>query len=69
MAKRIIIESMKCEHCIAHVKKALEKLKGVVKVEIDLETQSALATGLASNEEIKEAIEEAGYAVISINKA
>lgn len=67
MAKRIIIESMQCEHCVDYVKKALEKLKGVMKVEVDLETQSALATGLASNEEIKEAIESAGYDVVSIS--
>ena len=68
MAKRIVIESMQCEHCVDYIKKALEKLKGVMKVEINLETQSALATGLASNEEIKQAIQEAGYDVISISR-
>jgi len=68
MAKRIVIESMQCEHCVDYIKKALEKLRGVIKVEINLETQSALATGLASNEEIKQAIQEAGYDVISISR-
>jgi len=53
---------------VDYIKKALEKLRGVIKVEINLETQSALATGLASNEEIKQAIQEAGYDVISISR-
>jgi copper chaperone CopZ len=68
MAKKIVIQSMQCEHCVDYIKKTLEKLKGVMKVEVNLETQSALAMGLASNEEIKEAIEKAGYDVVSISR-
>ena len=68
MSKRILFKNIKCEHCVDHIKKALEKLKGVIKVEVDLQTQSALAIGLSSNEEIKEAVEEAGYNVISISR-
>ena len=60
----IKIEGMMCAHCKAHVEKALEKVEGVEKFEVSLETKSAKIEGSATIDEIKRAIEEAGYKVI-----
>ena len=37
MKKKILIEGMRCEHCVGHVKEALEGLDGVTSVEVSLE--------------------------------
>ncbi len=63
-AMEIKIEGMMCAHCKAHVEKALEKVAGVESFEVNLETKSAKILGTATFEEIKSAIEEAGYKVI-----
>ncbi len=66
MKRKIQIEGMSCGHCVAHVKEALEEIKDVESVEVSLEEKCATIVGNASQEEIKEAIDEAGYDVISI---
>lgn len=63
MEKRIQVEGMMCEHCVAHVKKALEGVEGVEKVEVSLAKKEALVTlkeGV-SDEILVHAVEEAGY--------
>lgn len=37
MKKTVYIEGMMCNHCTAHVQKALEALDGVESVEVSLE--------------------------------
>lgn len=63
--KTVIIEGMMCERCVAHVKKALETLGTDVIVSLD-ENKATLNT-IATNEEIINVIEEAGYEVKEIN--
>ena len=63
--KTVIIEGMMCERCVAHVKKALETLGTDVIVSLD-ENKATLNTD-ATNEEIINVIEEAGYEVKEIN--
>ncbi len=63
MEKVIKVEGMMCMHCVAHVKEALESLKGVEKVEVSLENNEAV---IYSKKEIKEkdiekVISKAGY--------
>lgn len=64
--KKILIEGMSCGHCVRHVKDALEELKGVTKVEVDLASKSAILEGDAADSDIKAAIEDAGYDVVAI---
>ncbi len=66
MKKEIKIEGMMCEHCVAHVKKALEAFPGL-SVEVDLKQGTATVQGETLPEESKlsEAIEQAGYKVVS----
>lgn len=66
MKKIISIEGMSCGHCVKHVKDALEELQDIDTVEVDLENKQAVIEGNASDEAIKEAIEEAGYDVTNI---
>ena len=65
MTKVIKVEGMMCMHCVAHVKEALESIKGVEQVEVSLEKGEATIT---SKKEIKDAvivkaITKAGYKV------
>ena len=64
MKKTVMIEGMMCQHCVMHVKKALEGLG--LKAEVDLEGKRALVEGAAADEDIKKAIADAGYEVTSI---
>ena len=68
MAKKIHIEGMTCEHCVKHVTNALIEVDGVKDVQVDLKGKVAaveLASSVDDNK-LKEAIEEAGYAVTRI---
>lgn len=62
MVKTIYIEGMACEHCVAHVTKALASLGGK-NIQINLAEKTAVAELDASDEAIIAAIEEVGYDV------
>ncbi|OOM76152.1 heavy-metal-associated domain-containing protein [Clostridium sp. BL-8] len=66
MKKKILIEGMSCEHCVAHVKEALEGLDKVTSVEVSLEDKWAIVETENSDDELKNAIEEEGYDVVNI---
>lgn len=63
--KKINIEGMGCEHCVNSVKAVLEGL-GATSIEVSLEGAYATAEISASDEEIKNAIEDEGYDVTGI---
>lgn len=68
MVKKITIEGMSCQHCVRHVKEALEELEGVLSANVSLESKTAeieLNQDVA-DEKIKAAVSEAGYEVTSI---
>ena len=64
--KKIMIEGMSCNHCVAHVREALEGLKDSKNIEVSLAGKYAALETSATDAEIKEAIEEEGYDVIEI---
>ena len=69
MTKTMKIEGMMCGHCEASVKKALEALAGVEKVDVSHEKGEAVVS-LSSNVEddvLKKAVEDKDYKVISIS--
>lgn len=67
MTKKIIIDGMMCEHCTGRVEKALRGVKGVTDVVMSLEGKSATVTASdADDNELKAAITDAGYEVVSI---
>jgi copper ion binding protein len=68
MKKKILVEGMSCGHCVNHVKEALEELKGVTSVDVNLESKTAIieANESVKDGDIKFAIEDAGYDVVNI---
>ena len=66
MEKKLTIDGMMCQHCVAHVSKALNSLPGVT-ASVDLDTKTATVSGTASDEALKKAVEEDGYSVVSIS--
>ena len=71
MKKTVFVEGMMCMHCVGRVKKALEKLDGVLSVDVSLENKNAVITfdGELLNdldEKITSAIVDAGYEIIRI---
>ncbi len=69
MIKKITIEGMSCQHCVRHVREALEELAGVKTAKVNLENKTAEVEldQDVDNEKIKAAISDAGYEVTSIN--
>ena len=59
---------MSCQHCVNHVKEALNELEGISAVEVDLAKNQALVNAAPelSDEAIKAAIDEVGYTATSI---
>lgn len=66
MKKIINIEGMSCNHCVAHVKEALEGIDGVNIVNVSLEEKNAIVETDINNDILINAVEEEGYDVTSI---
>lgn len=68
MEKRTItVEGMSCQHCVKHVSEALEALNHVEEVSVDLATKQAsfMADTSVTDQQIADAIKEAGYEVVA----
>lgn len=65
MAEQIIVlnvQGMMCQKCVAHVKKALEGVKGVKAVEVDLDQNTATVTYTGKKpESLVKAVSDEGY--------
>lgn len=69
MQKTLNITGMMCNHCVAHVKKALESVDGMSSVNVSLENNNATVT-LAhpvDDATLAKAVTDEGYEVTSIN--
>jgi len=68
MKKKILIEGMSCGHCVKHVKEALSELNGVSNVDVNLDSKTAILESTAdiTDEDIKFAVDDAGYDVVGI---
>lgn len=66
--KTLKIKGMMCEHCENHVKTALEALPGVSKADVSHKEGTAILTtaGHLNEKQVKKAVKEAGYKVLSI---
>ena len=65
MTKTVYIEGMMCQHCVAHVRKALENIG--LNAEVDLEKKCAVVSGHdVSDSTVRKAIADAGYTVTDI---
>ncbi|MDO5733214.1 MAG: heavy metal translocating P-type ATPase [Eubacteriales bacterium] len=68
MKKRIKIEGMSCQHCVKHVRQALEALARSESVEVNLENNEAIVEIDAeiNDERLKKAVADAGYEALSV---
>ncbi|EOD00063.1 heavy-metal-associated domain-containing protein [Caldisalinibacter kiritimatiensis] len=67
MKKAIKIEGMSCQHCVMAVKNALQQVKGVKTVDVDSQNSKAVVeVENANDNELKKAVNEAGYDVVDI---
>ncbi len=69
MKKTLKIEGMMCQHCVAHVTKALQGITGVSSVEVNLKKNTAIVelSENVADEKFISAIAEAGYEVKKIS--
>ena len=63
MVKNLSVEGMMCQHCVMHVKEALEKVDGVESASVSLEKKSASVTLKhdVSDDALIQAVKDAGY--------
>ncbi|MCQ2459638.1 MAG: heavy metal translocating P-type ATPase [Ruminococcus sp.] len=63
MTKTVYLEGMMCQHCVSHVKKALEGIDGIVSADVSLEDKKAVMTleGDVDESVIISAITDGGY--------
>lgn len=62
MEMRINIKGLHCEHCVARVEKALNKLEGV-SAKADLQGANLTLQNEISEEELAQAVRAAGYEI------
>ncbi len=70
MKKTLVINGMMCAHCEAHVKKALESVKGVVEAVVSHTDGTAIVTlsSPVSDKTLTEAVEAQDYTVVEIKQ-
>ncbi len=68
MKKIVTISGMHCEHCSTRVQEALEKIKGVKKVKVNLDKKEAIINGEVDDNVIKDTITTLGYEVENISE-
>ena len=67
MIRTIKIEGMHCMNCVAAVKRELEALEGVTKVDVSLEeAQAIVEVENVADETLQEAIEDICFDVVEI---
>ncbi|GAA2721757.1 heavy-metal-associated domain-containing protein [Actinocorallia aurantiaca] len=59
------VKGMTCGHCKASVTEEISELSGVTGVDVDLQTGAVTVAGEGfTDDEIRKAVEEAGYQVV-----
>lgn len=68
MSKTLKIKGMMCDHCVSHVKTALEGVDGVISADVSLEKNQAVVTlsKEVNNSTLTDAVAGAGYKVTKI---
>ncbi|OWW20350.1 cation transporter [Noviherbaspirillum denitrificans] len=59
------VEGMSCGHCVSAVTKSVQAVDAAAKVEVDLPQKKVLVNSSVPLEDIKAAVEDAGYDVLA----
>lgn len=64
---KIVVKGMTCDHCVKTVRQKLQSLEGVSNVQINLATGAISFDDAGGHdvEEVRDAIEDAGYEMIA----
>jgi len=60
------VEGMNCGHCTKAITQAIIELDANAQVQTDLTNKTVTVSGTPSNEQISQAITEAGYKVVAV---
>ena len=60
------VEGMNCGHCTKAITQAIVELDANAQVQTDLTSKTVTVSGTPSNEQISQAITEAGYKVVAV---
>lgn len=63
------VEGMSCGHCVAAVTRSVREIDAAASVDVDLAQQKVSVTSTAPLEQVREAVEEAGYTVLASTRA
>jgi len=63
------VEGMSCQHCVAAVTRSIQEIDSAAKVQVDLEEGKVVVASSKTVDDLKEAIDEAGYFVLSAKTA
>jgi copper chaperone len=63
------VEGMTCQHCVAAVTRSIHDIDKQAQVNIDLERGRVVVESSQPTDALKEAIDEAGYTVLSAKSA
>jgi copper chaperone len=59
------VQGMSCQHCVGAVTRAIQEVDPSAQVRVDLERGKVAVESSQSADALKEAIDEAGYTVVS----
>lgn len=61
----IKVDGMSCQHCVARVKKAIDNLKGIINLDVQIGlVRVSFDESKVRGDEIEKAITDAGYRVV-----
>jgi copper chaperone CopZ len=60
------VPTISCEHCKHAIEAEVNKLRDVIRAEVDVADKAILVEGDASDDAVRAAIEEAGYDVADV---
>jgi copper chaperone len=63
------VEGMSCQHCVAAVMRSIHEIDAAAHVQVDLELGRVVVASTETVDALKEAIDEAGYKVVSAKAA
>lgn len=63
------VEGMSCQHCVAAVTRSIQEIDAAAQVQVDLEHGRVVVVSSETIDALKEAIDEAGYTVVSAKAA
>lgn len=59
------VTGMTCQHCVASVTEEVGEVEGVTEVKVDLPTGAVTVVGDAGRDQVRAAVEEAGYELVA----